>query len=327
MKFAIVGAGATGGYLGAKLAASGAEVTLIARGAQLAALRASGVRVIEGEGGGEIVAHPHCTDDMAAIGDADVVFLTVKAHGIPPLMASLAAALGPDTAVVTAQNGIPWWYFQGQGGDLAGTTLASVDPDGIVGRSIGPERIIGCVVWPATRLVAPGVIEHVEGTRFTIGELDGTKSARCQEIARALIKAGLKCPVSAQIRRDIWLKVLGNVAFNPLSALTRATLEEIARDPATRAVAQAIMTEADSVARALGIEVQLSVEQRLAGAEKVGAHKTSMLQDLESGRPSELEALVGAVVELGDRLGMALPHLRTVYACVGLLERSGRGRG
>jgi 2-dehydropantoate 2-reductase len=327
MKFAIVGAGATGGYLGAKLAASGADVTLIARGAQLAALKANGVRVIEGEGGGEIVARPRCSDDMAAVGDADVVFLTVKAHGIPPLAPALAAALGPDTAVVTAQNGIPWWYFQGHGGELAGTTLASVDPDGIVGRSIAPERIIGCVVWPATRLVEPGVVEHVEGTRFTIGELDGSKSARCQAIAQALIKAGLKCPVSAQIRRDIWLKVLGNVAFNPLSALTRATLEEIARDPATRAVAHAIMTEADSVARALGVEVQLSVEQRLAGAEKVGAHKTSMLQDLESGRPSELEALVGAVVELGDRLGLPLPHLRTVYACTGLLERGGRARG
>jgi 2-dehydropantoate 2-reductase len=319
MRFAIVGAGATGGYLGAKLAQAGEEVVLIARGPQLAALRAHGVRVIEGEA--EVVARPECTDDLGAVRDAAVVFLTVKAHALPPLAPGLAEALAPEAAVVTAQNGIPWWYFDGHAGPLEGARLHSVDPDGTLARSIPSSRVIGCVVWPATRLVEPGVIEHVEGNRFTIGELDGAKSERCQAIAAALIRAGLKCPISAQIRRELWLKLLGNVAFNPLSALTRATLAEIAGDPATRAVARAIMEEADGVARALGVETPIGVEQRLAGAERVGAHKTSMLQDLEAGRPLELEALVGAVVELGDRLDLALPHLRTVYACTRLLQQ------
>jgi 2-dehydropantoate 2-reductase len=320
MKVAIVGAGATGGYLGAKLALAGEEVTLIARGPHLAALRANGARVIEGEA--EIVARPACTDDLGAVGEADVVFLTVKAHALPPLAPRLAEALGPEASVVTAQNGIPWWYFDRYDGPLQGARLRSVDPDGALARAIPSERVIGCVVWPATRLVEPGVIEHVEGNRFTIGELDGSKSARCQATAAALTRAGLKCPISAQIRREIWLKLLGNVAFNPLSALTRATLAEIAGDPATRAIARAIMEETDAVARALGVETPIGVEQRLAGAERVGAHKTSMLQDLESGRPLELEALVGAVAELGDQLGLALPHLRTVYACVRLLQQT-----
>ncbi|HET8629346.1 MAG TPA: 2-dehydropantoate 2-reductase [Thermomicrobiales bacterium] len=326
MKLAIVGAGATGGYLGAKLARAGADVTLIARGAHLAAMRERGVRVRDAERDEEFVAHPACTDDLNAIRDADAVFLTMKAHSVTPVAAALGAALGPDTAVVTAQNGVPWWYFQRYDGPLAGTRLETVDPGGVIAEHIPVERVVGCVVWPATRLVEPGVVEHVEGTRFTLGEPDGAKSARCQALAAALIAAGLKAPIIAQIRRDLWLKLLGNVAFNPLSMLTRATLVEIATDPETRAVARAVMEEADGVARSLGVQVQIGVEQRLAGAEKVGAHKTSMLQDLESGRPTELGALVGAVVELGDLLDLPLPHLRTVYACAKLLEAQTRPR-
>jgi 2-dehydropantoate 2-reductase len=323
VRIAIVGAGAIGGYVGAKLAQAGADVTLVARGNHLAAMRAHGLRVVEAEGGAELVVHPACTDDLAAaVRAADVVLLTVKANGLPAMAPFLAAALPPDAAVVTAQNGIPWWYFERYDGPLAGTRLGTVDPDGLLARSIPATQVIGSVVWPATRLVAPGVIEHVEGIRFTLGELDGAKSPRCQAIAAAFVAAGLRCPISSRIRSDIWLKLLGNVAFNPLSALTRATLVEIATQPETQAVARAMMEEAESVARALGVELAIGVEQRLAGAAKVGEHKTSMLQDLESGRPLELESLVGAVVELGDRLGLELPHLRTVYGCARLLERS-----
>jgi 2-dehydropantoate 2-reductase len=320
MKLAIVGAGATGGYLGGKLAASGADVTLIARGAHLAAMRERGVTIREG--GEEIVAHPACTDELESLGGADVVFLTLKAHSLPALAPRLSAALRPGAALVTAQNGVPWWYFSRHGGPLEGTRLRSMDPEGILHDSFAPEQVIGCVVWPATRLVEPGIIQHVEGNRFSIGELDGERSERCQAISAALVKAGLKCPVSRRIRHDMWLKLLGNVAFNPIGALTRATLEEIARTPVTRAVTRAVMEEANEVARRLGIELEITVEQRLNGAEKVGAHKPSMLQDIEAGRPTEVEALVGAVVELGDLLSLPMPHLRTVYALASLLDRT-----
>jgi len=318
MKIAIVGAGAIGGYLGAKLTRAGVDVVLIARGAHLAAMRADGVRILEGDE--DFVVHPACTDDFGAISEADAVFLTVKAHSLAGIAPQLGAALGPQTAVVTGQNGIPWWYFDRYDGPLAGTHLESLDPGGVAARAIPTERVIGCVIWPAAETVAPGVIQHIEGTRFTLGEPDGTKSARCKELAAALIAGGLKAPVSTHIRREIWLKLLGNVSFNPLSALCRASLHEITGMPETREVARQVMIEADSVARALGIQVQLSIDQRLAGAERVGVHKTSMLQDLETGRPMELEALVGSVVELGDRLGLDMPHLRTVYACTKLLQ-------
>jgi 2-dehydropantoate 2-reductase len=222
--------------------------------------------------------------------------------------------------VVTAQNGIPWWYFFDTDEPLAGTQLRTVDPDGAIAGSIDTRRVVGCIVYPATRLLEPGVIEHVEGTRFSIGEPDGSRSERCQAIAAALVKAGLKAPIRTRIRPELWLKLLGNVAFNPISALTRATLVDIATQPETRATARAVMEEADSVARALGIELDIGVDQRLTGAEKVGAHKTSMLQDVESGRPLEVDALLGAVVEIGDLLGLELPHLRTLYACTQLLD-------
>jgi 2-dehydropantoate 2-reductase len=319
MKFVIVGAGATGGFLGARLARAGEDVTLVARGQHLAAMQANGVRVIgDGE---EFTAHPTCTDDLSVVGSADVVFLTVKAHALTALAPRLGSLLGPDTAVVTAQNGIPWWYFDGYGdGPLAGTRLYSADPGGAIACSIETRRVIGCVVYPATQLVSPGVIEHLEGTRFSIGEPDGSKTPRCQAIAAALIRAGLKCPIRTRIRHDLWLKLLGNVAFNPISALTRATLVDIATHPETRATARAVMEEADSVARALGVELEIGVDQRLSGAEKVGAHKTSMLQDVETCRPLEVEAVLGTVVEIGTLLGLELPHLRTIYACTQLLD-------
>jgi 2-dehydropantoate 2-reductase len=322
MRIAIVGAGATGAFLGARLARAGTDVVLIARGAHLQAMREHGVRV-RGDGD-DYAAHPACTDDMSAVRGADAVFLTLKAYSLPGIAPILAASLDPETPVVTAQNGIPWWYFEREGGPLEGTRLTSVDPDGVLSREIDPGRIIGCVVYVASRLAEPGVIEHVEGTRFSIGELDGARSERCAAISAALTQAGLKCPVRTNIRGEIWLKLLGNVAFNPLSALTRATMDRIAGLPETREIARAIMTEAESVAQALGIELAIGVDQRLAGAETVGTHKTSMLQDLESGRPLELESLAGAVLEIGGLVNLPLPTLRTVYGCVKLLEQSGR---
>jgi len=324
VKFAIVGAGAIGGFLGAHLARAGFDVTLIARGAHLAAMQSAGIRVV-GDGD-DFVAHPRCTDDIAAISDASVVFLTMKAHALPPIASSIGAALSSDAAVVTAQNGLPWWFFERYEGPLAGAHLRSVDPDGAIAANIDVSQVVGCVVYPATRIAAPGLIEHIEGTRFSIGEPDGSKSERCQAISAALVKAGLKAPLRTRIRNELWLKLIGNVAFNPLSALTRATLVDIATFPETRATARAVMEEVDSVGRALGMEMDLSVDQRLAGAEKVGAHKTSMLQDLESGRPLEIDAMVGAVVEVGDLLGLELPRLQTLYACTRLLDRTVRNQ-
>ena len=320
MKFCIVGAGATGGFLGARLARAGEDVTLVARGPHLAAMRERGVEVRSPDG--DFAAHPTATDDLAVVGSADAVFLTVKAHSLPEIAPSLVPLLGPQTAVVTAQNGIPWWYFEHSGGPLEGTRLQTVDPGGVIAANIETRRVLGCVVYPATRIVAPGIIEHVEGTRFTVGELDDSRSERREAIAAALGRAGLRCPARSRLRHEIWLKLLGNVAFNPISALTRATLLEIAGLPETREVTRAVMEEADSVARALGIALEFTVEQRLRGAEGVGAHKTSMLQDVETGRPLEVEALVGAVVEVAGLLDIPVPHMRTVYACTKLLDRT-----
>jgi 2-dehydropantoate 2-reductase len=320
VKFVIVGAGATGAFLGARLARAGVDVTLVARGAHLAAMRERGVEVRDD--GGSFVAHPPCTDDLSVVTEADAVFLTLKAHSLPDMAPRLGPLLGPDTAIVTGQNGIPWWYFERHGGPLDGTRLRTVDPGGIIATHIDARRVVGCVVYPATSIIAPGVVQHVEGNRFSLGELDGTTTERCRAIAAALIKGGLKAPIRPRIRDEIWLKLLGNVCFNPLSALTRATMVQIATDPEMRPVAQAMMEEADSVARALGIDLAIGVEQRLAGAEKVGAHKTSMLQDVESGRPLEVEALIGAVLEIATLLGLSLPHLRTVYACARLLDEN-----
>jgi 2-dehydropantoate 2-reductase len=325
LKLVIVGAGATGGFLGARLARAGEDVTLVARGAHLAAMRAHGLRVLSPDG--DFVTHPACTDDLGAVGAAEVVFLTVKAHSLPALAPQIGPLLGPDTAVVTAQNGIPWWYFERQDGPLANTRLETVDPGGVIAANIESRRVLGCVVYPATRLVEPGIVEHVEGSRFTVAEIDDSRTERREAIVAALGRAGLKSPGRVRIRQEIWLKLLGNVAFNPISALTRATLVDIATFPETRAVARAAMEEANQVARAMGIQLEIGVEQRLAGAEKVGAHKTSMLQDVETGRPLEIEALVGAVVELAGLLAVPVPHLQTLYASTKLLDRTLRGAG
>jgi 2-dehydropantoate 2-reductase len=318
MRFAIVGAGAIGAFIGAMLARAGEDVTLIARGAHLRAMQDHGVRV-RGEIG-DFQVDARATDDPQTVGEVDVVVLTLKTHSVPAMVASLRPMLGPNTSVLTAQNGFPWWYFYRQGSEWEGTHLESVDPGAAISQHIDPSRVIGCVVYPSTEIVEPGVVWHMEGTRFAIGEPDGSKSDRCRRIADSLINAGLRCPIRTNIRHDIWVKLMGNVAYNPISALTRATLIEIVQCAETRALAAAIMTEVDAVARKLGIDIGISVEQRLAGAEKVGQHKTSMLQDIEAGKPTELEAIVGAIIELGDKLGLELPNTKSVYACVKLLE-------
>jgi 2-dehydropantoate 2-reductase len=229
--------------------------------------------------------------------------------------------LGPETAVVSAQNGIPWWYFQSHGGPFDGMAIESVDPGGVIANAIDPSRIIGCVVYPSTVIVQPGVIEHIEGNRFSIGELDGTSSERCKRLASALIGAGLRAPVRGHIRHDMWVKLLGNVVFNPMSALTGATLEEMVSHPETSEIVRTVMAEADAVAEGLGVRLPLTIDQRMEGARKVGAHKTSMLQDLEAGRPMELESVVGVVIELGEKLGLPMPHTKTLYSCARLLDQ------
>jgi 2-dehydropantoate 2-reductase len=322
MRFAIVGAGAIGAFAGAMLARSGEDVTLIARGPHLRAMQEHGVRV-RGEIG-EFTAHPTATDDPAAVGPVDVVLLTLKAHSLTAMAPRLAPLMAPDTCVLSAQNGIPWWYFYRHGGDWEGTHLETVDPGGVIGQRIDPASVIGCVVYPSTTIVEPGIVWHIEGTRFAIGEPDGSKSERCRRITDSFIKAGLRCPIRTNIRHDMWVKLMGNVAYNPISALTRTTLIEIVRCRETRELAAAIMAEAESVAGKLGIDIGVSIEQRLEGAEKVGHHKTSMLQDVEAGRPMELEAIVGAVVELGNKMSLSLPYTNAVYACVKLLARSAK---
>ncbi len=325
MKFAIVGAGAIGAFAGAMLARSGEDVTLVARGPHLRAMQQHGVRV-RGEIG-EFVASPQATDDPATISPVDVVLLTLKAHSLTAMAPRLAPLMGPDTCVLSAQNGIPWWYFYRHGGDWEGTRLESVDPGGVIDQSIDPARVIGCVIYPSAIISEPGVIEHIEGTRLAIGEPDGSKSERCRRLADVFIKAGLRCPIRTDIRHDMWVKLMGNVAYNPISALTRATLVEIVQCAETRELAASIMAEAESVAGRLGIDIGVSIKQRLEGAEKVGAHKTSMLQDVEAGRPMEIEAIVGALVELGDRMGLSLPCTNAVYACVKLLQQSSGAGG
>ena len=318
MRLVIVGAGSIGGFLGARLARSGADVTLVARGPHLAAMRAHGLRVF---GAGDDFTVPvACTDDLAVVRDADVVFLTMKANALAPVARDLGALLRGDAAVVTAQNGVPWWYFDRHGGPLEGTRLRTVDPDGAIARSIGTEHVVGCVVYPAAELPEPGVVRHVEGIRFPIGELDGARTPRCEVISAALVRAGLKCPIRPRIRDDLWLKLIGNVAFNPVSALGRASMEDIAANEPARAAIRVLMTEAAAVAEALGVRFEISLEQRQAGAERVKDHRTSMLQDLEHGRALELDPLLGAVIEMGELVGVPTPALRAVYGTLRLLD-------
>ena len=303
--------------MGADLARAGEAVLLVARGPHLAAMRERGVTVRSGEG--EFTAHPECTDDLGAIRAAEVVFLTLKAHALPALAPALGAALGAGAVVVSAQNGIPWWYFEDR-------HLESVDPGGVIARSIPYRAVVGCVVYPATNVVEPGVIEHLEGSRFSLGEPDGSRSERVQAISSALVKAGLKAPVQTRIRAEIWLKLLGNATLNPVSALTRASLRQITTSPATRDLVRTLMEEVEAVTRALGVELPLSVEKRLEGAAATGDHRTSMLQDLELKRPLEIDALLGAVIELAEGEGVAVPSLRTVYGLTKLLDQVNRSR-
>jgi 2-dehydropantoate 2-reductase len=318
VRIVIAGAGAIGGYIGARLARAGADVVLFARGPHLQAMQARGLRVISPDGDFEVT--PHVTGDLATIGTADVVFLGVKAHGLTTLAPALRPLFAQDTVVVSTQNGIPWWYFQHHGGELEGLRLERVDPGGVIASAIEPRRVVGSLAYFATDIPEPGVIHHTEGNRISFGEPDGSKSERAKAIADALIGAGFRCPVTARFRHEIWVKLLGNVAFNPISALTGGTLEELVRHPDTSRLVRELMAETETVAGKLGIEMPISIDQRMAGAEKVGAHKTSMLQDLEAGRPMELEAVVGAVVELGERLGVAMTATRAVYACAKMLD-------
>jgi 2-dehydropantoate 2-reductase len=317
MSVAVVGAGAIGGLLGAYLARSGEEVILIARGPHLAAMQARGVTVRSS--GAEFNARPECTDDMRAIGRADVVFLTLKAHSIPAVAETMGSALGEHACIVGAQNGIPWWYFEDR-------HLESVDPGGLIARNVQYKKVVGCIAYPAANVVEPGVIEHLEGNRFSLGEPDGSKSERVQAISSMLLKAGLKAPVQTRIRNEIWLKLLGNATLNPLSALTGASLADIVTSPITRDLVRTLMGEVDAVATALGVEVPLTIEKRMAGAAALGQHRTSMLQDLDAGRPLEVDALVGSVVELAGGAGVPVPALNVVYRLVKLLDENGRGR-
>ena len=319
MKICVVGAGAIGGLLGARLAVAGEEVTLIARGAHLEAIRARGLEVAMNDGAVVRAADIAATDDMKECGPQDLVVLAVKAHQIAPIAGELSALFGRGTVVLTTQNGIPWWYFQRHGGPLDGTVFDSLDPGGTIAAAIAPERIVGCIAYPAAEITAPGRIRHIEGTRFPVGELDGSASDRVHALSEMLQRAGFKSPVLDDIRSEIWLKAWGNLSFNPISALTHATLADICRFPPSRDLAARMMTEAQEVAAKLGISFRVPLEKRIAGAERVGRHKTSMLQDAEAGKALETEALIGAVVELGRLTGTPTPAVDTVCALTRLL--------
>ena len=322
MKIAVVGAGAIGGYLGARLSAAGQDVSFIARNRNLQAINANGFRLILEDGSELHAPAVKAFERYADAGPQDVVLLTVKAHQVRDLLPGLRALFGPDTVVVTMINGVPWWYFHKLAGPYEGRSLQSLDPGGLIAENIEPERIIGSVVYPASELVAPGLVKVIEGNRFSLGELDGNRSERVDALSKVMMAAGFKSPVARDIRSEIWVKLWGNLSFNPLSALTHATLEDICRFPATRELAAAMMREAQAVGEKLGVAFKISLEQRIAGAEAVGAHKTSMLQDVEAGRALELEALVGAVVELGRITGTPTPVISAIYAATSLLAKT-----
>ena len=316
MKFTVFGAGAIGAYLGGKLSLAGNEVTLVARGPHLNAMQKNGL--IIKEHGTELFAQPKFCETLD--GNPGCLILGVKAYSLTELAPLLAAKLDPETIIIPAQNGIPWWYFDSYGGPLEGTRLNSVDPGGVIASHIPSGQILGCVVFPAVEMVAPGIIQHIEGDRFSLGELDGSISDRLRLVSRTISSAGLRAPVRSNIRQDIWVKLLGNLAFNPISALTKVSMETISRDQTILEIVRGMMEEAVKVADSIGIKIPLSIDQRLAGAEKVGTHKTSMLQDIEAGKPTEIEALLGSVIELGTIKGIHMPYLTSIYACVKLLE-------
>ena len=322
MKICVVGAGSIGGLMGARLALAGEQVTLIARGAHLEAIQRDGLRVIMDDGEelrvGDIVA----SDDLASVGPQDLVILGVKAHQIEPIVAQLGHLFHHDTMVLTTQNGLPWWYFQRHGGEHDGYVLRSVDPRGVLAASIDPQRIIGCIAFPAAEIEHPGVIRHIEGRRFPIGELDGGMTSRLASVSKALEGAGFKAPMLEDIRSEIWLKAWGNLSFNPISALTHSTLVDICQFPLTRELAANMMSEAQAIANKLGVSFRVPLDKRIAGAERVGKHKTSMLQDVEQGKGLETDALIGAVVELGELTATPTPYINAIYAAVKLLSKT-----
>ena len=320
MRVCVVGAGAIGGLMGAKLALAGNDVTLVARGPHLDAIRTHGLKLVLENGDEVVVNNVAATSIIAEASLPDFVVLALKAHQIAPIVDELAAIIGPNTTLVSIQNGIPWWYFQKHGGEYEGRHLESVDPNGYVMAAIDVERVVGCVVYPAAQISEPGVIRHIEGHRFPVGELDGRDTSRIRSLSEAFSQAGMKSPVLTDLRAEIWLKLWGNLSFNPISALTHATLVDICQFPLTRQLAAAMMTEAQTVANKLGIQFRVPLEKRIAGAEAVGKHKTSMLQDVELGRPIEVDALLGSVVELGRLTNTPTPHLDAVYSCAGLLS-------
>ena len=322
MKIAVVGAGAIGGYVGATLARAGEDVTFMVRGASLEAIGRNGMKLVMSDGAQHIARNVGATGDYAAPGAQDIVILATKAHQVEAVANDVPKLFGPETVVVTMQNGIPYWYFHKQPGELAGRVVRSVDPTGVIARLIPAERVIGCVVYPASELVAPGVVKHVEGDRFPVGEPDGSASARVTRVSKCFADAGFKAPVLDDIRSEIWLKLWGNLTFNPISALTHSTLVDICRHPETRSLAAEMMTEAQAIAHKLGITFRVGLEKRIAGAEKVGRHKTSMLQDIEAGRAPEIDALVGSVVELGRLTRTPTPHIDAVYALCKLLAQT-----
>jgi 2-dehydropantoate 2-reductase len=312
VKIAIFGAGAIGGYLGVKLAQAGADVTLIARGPHLEAIRKRGIVLLSE--GKRITSSVRCTSVPEEAGAQDYVIVTLKAHALPAAASSIATLLGPETALVMAVNGVPYWYFRGLEGRWRDRVIESVDPGATVSRTLPPSRVIGCVVYPAAEVIEPGVIEHTYGNRFSLGEPDGSKSARVQALSKQLIAAGLKAPVRSDLRDELWLKLWGNLCLNPLSALTTSTLDRLAGEQDLRDVSRIMMREAQAVAESLGVKFSIDLERRIDGAGEVGAHKTSMLQDLERGRPLEIDALLGAVVEFGDLTGHKMPMCRAILA-------------
>ena len=310
MKVCIFGAGAIGGYMGVKLAKAGADVSLVARGPHLAAMQEQGLTLIEE---GETTTVPvTASDDPAALGVQDYVIVTLKAHSVPPVVSKMAPLIGPNTTIVSGVNGVPWWYFHKLEGAHEGTRLDSVDPGNVQWDGFGPDRVLGCVVYPAAEVIEPGVIKHIEGNRFSLGEPDGSKSKRAQALSKILTNAGLKAPVRPKLRDEIWVKLWGNLSFNPISALTHATLDVLCTDEGTRAVARNMMVEAQEIAERLGVKFPIDVDRRIAGGAAVGAHRTSMLQDLDQGRPMEIDALVASVQELGRVTGVPTPTIDTV---------------
>ena len=320
MKICVVGAGAIGGYLAVLFAKAGHEVTVIARGAHLAAIREKGLTLLDHDGGEIGCERVDATSSILDAGVQDLVLLTVKAHQVEPIAHEIESLCHGETIVIPMQNGVPFWYFQRHGGEHEGLAVQTVDPDGKIAKTIDASRILGCVVYPATTMVAPGVIKHIEGNRFPLGELDGTESERAHAISKAFVDAGLKSPVLHDIRSEIWLKLWGNLSFNPISALTHSTLVDLCQHPLARELARNMMLEAQAVAEKLGRTLRVTVDRRIEGAERVGKHKTSMLQDVEAGRDPEIDPLVGSVIELGRLVGIPTPNISAVYACVKLLS-------